>query len=203
MRHLCFIGLMGSGKSTVAQLCSQKLQMQCVDSDKLVVEKAGMNIGEIIQTSGEKHFRSLEAEALKEILSNPEKTVVATGGGVVLSAALRKLIKKTSIAIWLKVSPEELHQRITFHKENEAAGSAGSTGSVKQENRPVIQQAMEQDEGDGTQILAALKKMEAERESLYRETADFILDGDTIAQAKLADMAVSYFAYRTGEESEK
>lgn len=77
-------GMPGSGKSTIGRLLSKMLSRTFVDTDELIVKKAGMEIPEIFSRFGEAHFRSLEAKVIAET-SKQTGLVIATGGGAVLS----------------------------------------------------------------------------------------------------------------------
>ena len=82
MKNVVLIGMPGSGKSTVGKLLSQKTGMEFIDTDSLIVKKAGMEIPEIFAKHGEEYFRELETEVLKEVGVLTGK-IIATGGGVV------------------------------------------------------------------------------------------------------------------------
>ncbi len=81
--NIVLTGMPGSGKSTIGKLLAEKLNMTFVDSDEKIVETAGMSIPDIFRLKGEKAFRDMEEQVIKE-LSLLQNTVIATGGGVVL-----------------------------------------------------------------------------------------------------------------------
>lgn len=81
--NIVLTGMPGSGKSTIGKLLAEKLNMNFVDSDEKIVETAGMSIPDIFRLKGEKVFRDMEEEVIKE-LSLLQNTVIATGGGAVL-----------------------------------------------------------------------------------------------------------------------
>jgi shikimate kinase len=147
--HLVFVGLMGTGKSTVARLAAERLHRPFVDSDDLVESRAGRTVREIWRCAGEAAFRRLEAEALAEVLQQAEPVVIAAAGGVVLSAENRAaLIAARARVVWLHAPVATLVQRV---------GHGG--------HRPLLD-----DDPQG-----ALGAMAAEREALYREVADISL----------------------------
>ncbi len=82
-QNIVLIGMPASGKSTVGGLLSQRLHRELIDTDALLVEKAGLSIPEIFKRHGEAAFRSLESEIVREI-SAKTGVVIATGGGVPL-----------------------------------------------------------------------------------------------------------------------
>ena len=89
---LAIVGYMGSGKSTLGRLLARALCLEFVDLDRAVVKKAGKGIPEIFAEQGEKHFRDLEHEALRDALRGKSPTLVACGGGVVVSPENRYLL---------------------------------------------------------------------------------------------------------------
>ena len=83
MRNLIFVGLPGSGKSTVGRLCAKALNLPFVDADKFLEQREGRSVADIFASSGEGYFRDLESRVLAE-LCRREGIVLATGGGAVL-----------------------------------------------------------------------------------------------------------------------
>ena len=81
--NIVLIGMPACGKSTVGKLLSESLGRDFIDTDKLIEENAGMTIPEIFEKFGEKKFRELETEAIKEVAS-VNRAVIATGGGAIL-----------------------------------------------------------------------------------------------------------------------
>ena len=81
--NVVLIGMPASGKSTVGALLAKKLSRPLIDTDKLIEERAQMTISEIFERFGEKKFRELETEAIKEA-SAQNGSVISTGGGAVL-----------------------------------------------------------------------------------------------------------------------
>ena len=82
MRNLIFVGLPGSGKSTVGRLCAKALNLPFVDADKFLEQREGRSVADIFASSGEGYFRDLESRVLAE-LCRREGMVLATGGGAV------------------------------------------------------------------------------------------------------------------------
>lgn len=80
--NLILVGMPGCGKSTVGELLAEKLGRELIDTDAMIVEKAGMPIPEIFSRFGEEHFRAIEHECVCEASKQSGK-IIATGGGVV------------------------------------------------------------------------------------------------------------------------
>lgn len=81
--NIVLVGMPGSGKSTVGAILSKKFGKELIDTDVLIVKKAGMEITEIFEKYGEKHFRDIESEVIRDIASDTG-IIIATGGGAVL-----------------------------------------------------------------------------------------------------------------------
>jgi shikimate kinase len=151
---IVLVGLMGTGKSTVAWDLSKHYQVPCLDTDKLVEQRVGRSVREIFDESGEHFFREIESEVLRECIHSPGGAVIAAAGGVVLADVNRELMKnardqgKVTI-VWLHAPPELLALR-----------------TMKGSHRPALD----------TDRLAVLQKMFTQREPLYKEVSDVLID---------------------------
>jgi shikimate kinase len=101
---------MGTGKSAVGPLAARALGYTYVDLDREIEQAAGMSVPKIFAEKGEPAFRALESEALERI-STRDGCVVATGGGVVLSRANRRLMARTGHVVCLTASPAAIVRR--------------------------------------------------------------------------------------------
>ena len=72
-KNLVFLGMMGSGKSSIGNLVSKKLNLPFIDIDDLIVKDAGMSISEIFAKKGEDYFRTLEEQITLKSLENINK----------------------------------------------------------------------------------------------------------------------------------
>lgn len=142
-----FVGMMGSGKSTVSKIFAEKTNYPFIDLDILIQEKAKKSIQEIFEGDGEKLFRKLESETL-EALSG-EDAVIACGGGIVLKESNLKQLKSGTV-VYLKASIPKLIHRLE-----------------KVNNRPLIK---------GKNIEDELLSILGERGRLYTEAANIIID---------------------------
>ena len=142
-----FVGMMGSGKSTVSKIFAEKTNYPFIDLDILIQEKAKKSIQEIFEGDGEKLFRELESETL-EALSG-EDAVIACGGGIVLKESNLKQLKSGTV-VYLKASIPKLIHRLE-----------------KVNNRPLIK---------GKNIEDKLLSILDERGRLYTEAANIIIN---------------------------
>ena len=159
-RHFVLVGPMGSGKSAIGPLLAARLGRACVDVDARIQAQAGMTIAAIFAAEGEAGFRVRESRALADALLASAQ-VITTGGGAVLDAGNRAAMRSAGVVVYLQVDPPQQLRRV-----------AGDTG------RPLLAVA------DRGQRLAELQ---AQREPLYRETADVVFDTTAHTPESAAD----------------
>ncbi len=106
-RNIVLIGMASSGKSTVGNLLSKRLGRPFYDTDKLIVERSGMEIAEIFDKYGEGRFREMEREVVNEI-AKESGAVIATGGGVPLFTENVEKLRLNGKLYWLDRSPDLL-----------------------------------------------------------------------------------------------
>ena len=109
--HIFIIGMMGSGKSTIAPLLSDKLKIPYIDIDQDLEEILNCNMVDIFKQYSEERFRILESRYFLEHIKN-SSTIYSTGGGIVLDKQNRNALKKTGITVFLKASIQTLYNRI-------------------------------------------------------------------------------------------
>ena len=147
-RHIFIIGMMGSGKSTIAPLLSDKLKIPYVDIDQDLMEILSLNIEEIFNYS-EKKFRLLESTYFLEHIKN-SPTIYATGGGIVLDKKNRGVLKNIGYTVLLKASVPILNDRV-------------NTDNIK---RPLLKNK------------STLEKLWNQRKKYYRDCSDVVIDTD-------------------------
>lgn len=137
---------MGAGKTTVGRMTAGILGVEFLDADDLVEAHAGQSIPEIFAQRGELWFRRTEEDLIREHLT-AEPGVVSLGGGALSSKRTRALLGRDAWVAWLRVDPEEAWRRV--------GGAAGRP--LAQDHERFVRRA-------------------GEREHVYREAADVILD---------------------------
>ena len=110
-RAICLIGMMGSGKNSVANSLGATLGEEVVDLDQLIEDEAGMTISKLIEQKGEQTFRDLESSCLEKVLENPPR-ILSCGGGILLSEFRQKIIREKTLPVWLWASIPELSKRL-------------------------------------------------------------------------------------------
>ena len=106
------IGFMGAGKTTISFL----LDEDYVDMDAVIVDCIGMPIADFFEKEGEARFREIESQVLAELIASDR--VIATGGGIVTSAANRALLAENPETIYLKADFDTLYNRIQKDTKN-------------------------------------------------------------------------------------
>ena len=105
--NLVLVGMPGCGKTTVGRALARLSGKPFVDLDEEIVRRADKPIPEIFRTEGEEAFRALEAQALTEICAQSGQ-VIATGGGAVLRAENRDIMRRAGRVYFLRRALEEL-----------------------------------------------------------------------------------------------
>ena len=131
-KNLVFLGMMGSGKSSIGNLVSKKLSFPFIDIDNLIVEVAGMNISKIFEKKGENYFRNLEEKITLKYLKKT-KIVISLGGGGFINNKIRKEILDNHFSFWLNWGESILLKRIKDSKKRPLAFK-----STEQEIRKII-----------------------------------------------------------------
>jgi shikimate kinase len=111
IKNLVFLGMMGSGKSSIGHLVSKKLNLVFIDIDNLIEEEAGMSVAEIFEKKGEDYFRILEEKTtLKNLKKNSQ--VISLGGGGFVNDKIRKEVLSNHFSFWLNWDESVLLNRI-------------------------------------------------------------------------------------------
>lgn len=106
-------GMRGSGKTTVGRILAENLKAPFVDLDHLLCQDACQDIDAIVRTSGWATFRQLESQTLQKAARQlGSHGVCATGGGIVLAAENRRLMRDSGAVVLLAPPIEVLHQRL-------------------------------------------------------------------------------------------
>ncbi len=110
MKNIVLIGMPGSGKSTLGVLLAKALGYSFVDTDLIISQKANKTLQKILDTDGLDFFLELEEEVGSEL--ECKKTVVATGGSMVMSEKAMANLKSNSIVVYIDVPFEEIKRRV-------------------------------------------------------------------------------------------
>lgn len=156
--NIFLVGLMGAGKTSIGRMLARRMNKDFLDADTEVEKVTGVKIPVIFEIEGESGFRARE-EKMIEQLTAMDGIVLATGGGAVISPANRALLKGRGRVIYLRAAPEDLWKR-----------------TRRDRNRPLLQTA---------DPLGKLRQLHEQRDPLYREVADLIVDTGSQSVAHL------------------
>ncbi|WP_342551969.1 shikimate kinase [Paenibacillus sp. FSL R7-0652] len=111
-KNIILIGMMGTGKSTVADMLSRELGYTLIDVDAAVEQEEGCTIPELFSSKGETYFRDAESRMLCSMLEN-DSQVIATGGGVVLRMENCEAMAANGWVVALTADPEVIVERVS------------------------------------------------------------------------------------------
>lgn len=114
---ISLVGYMGSGKSHISKILSDKINFKLIDLDKEISRRNKLTIPEIFEKKGEIYFRKLERETLEEILATQENIVLSLGGGTPVYYNNMEIINNNSASVFLRASITTLAERISKQKE--------------------------------------------------------------------------------------
>ena len=157
--NLILIGPMGSGKTCIGKRLAERFGLRAVDADRELELRAGARIAQIFEHEGEAGFRVRESAVLAELLSG-DGLLLSTGGGAVLAADNRRLLRERGFVVHLQVSVEQQLERLALDR-----------------SRPLLAR------GDREQVL---RELALARAPLYAETADLAFDTGAAGAAEAA-----------------
>lgn len=156
--HIVLVGMMGAGKTTVGRALAERRNWDFLDSDAQVEARAGKSVAAIWSADGEQGFRALESTVLTEALAAERPAVIAAAGGTVLDPVNLERLRAHRPVVWLRADPATLATRL-----------GDGTG------RPLLG-------ASPSEVLGALA---IEREPLYAEVADVVIDVDDLETAEV------------------
>jgi shikimate kinase len=152
----------GAGKSTAGRHLAHSLNVPFLDADTEIERRIGGSIRSFFEREGEAAFRELEAEVVAELAQSPQQIVLATGGGAVLRPVNRDALRAHTTVVYLRATPEELFRRLRHDTQ-----------------RPLLQVA---------DPLRKLRELFRDRDPLYRETAQFVIETGRPSVTNLVNM---------------
>lgn len=160
-RAVVLVGPMAAGKTSLGKRLAKSLGVPFVDSDAKIVQRHGP-ITQIFETQGETKFREIEADVIAKELEKREPKILALGGGAVLTAATRELLREHPV-ILLMTTETAVQKTANLSK------------------RPLLKQ----DPGAWSRILK-------ERQHLYEEVADTVFQTDRLSHEKLTRLSKAW-----------
>ncbi len=148
---ILLVGMMGAGKTTVGAALAADLGWRFVDTDEQIEARSGRSVPDLWSLVGEEAFRAEEAEVVAQVIAHPSPAVVSLGGGAVLHAASRDVIRHAGRVVWLRAQVATLVDRV-----------GGG------DDRPLLRHNPH----------AALGRIDVERRAVYEQLADAVVDVD-------------------------
>lgn len=147
------VGARGCGKTTTGEALASTLGFQFTDTDRWLLQTTRMSVAEMVEQDGWPGFRRRESEALHAVTA--PRTVIATGGGMVLAEANRQYMRDNGIVIYLRAPADVLAQRLeAFPEEGQ---------------RPTL---------TGKGITEEIVDVLAARDALYNQVAHHVINAD-------------------------
>ena len=153
--NLFLIGYRCTGKTNVGEVLARQLSWRFLDTDRMVVESAGVSIVRMVADHGWPFFREQERQALASACAG-DRQVAATGGGIVLDERNVAKMKQSGKIVWLTANPKTIEARMR--------GDDATEG-----NRPSL---------TGQGRLEEITSVLSERIPLYEKAAELVIDTD-------------------------
>ena len=118
--NIVFLGMMGSGKTSIGSIVSRRLNLNFFDIDQAIENNQNMKVAKIFEIKGENFFREIEKKITLDILRN-KKGVIALGGGAFMNKIIKKEILKNHLSFWLNWDNDTLINRIKNSKKRPLA----------------------------------------------------------------------------------
>ena len=163
-RVVALIGMPGGGKSTVGRLLAKRLGWAFADVDQSIEDRSGCTVTELFEQRGEPAFRDFEAGLLAELIQQGP-SVVATGGGSILRAESRELLKAATVPVYLHAPLDQLWRRVR-----------------RNSRRPLL---------EVSDPFGRLQQLLVERHPLYCEVAQFTVETGSPSMAAVVDSIVA------------
>ena len=163
-RNIFLVGPMGAGKSTIGRHLADELHLDFFDSDQEIERRTGADIAWIFDLEGEDGFRKREENVIND-LTDKQGIVLATGGGSIVTKAVRNRLSARGIVVYIQTTIDKQVAR-----------------TQRDKRRPLLQNE------DPEQVLRDLAEM---RNPLYEEVADYIVDTDDQSARAVANQIIS------------
>lgn len=159
--NIVLIGFMGSGKSTIGRLLAKENEAYFLDTDSMIESLEGKSIVDIFNDRGEAYFRTLENQTVRWLKTNVQNAIISAGGGMLVYC---EELKEVGKIIYLDVPFEVIQSRMN---------------SKELDKRPLFKDAIE------------AEKIYNERDAVYRERADILIDASSDIQTVLSMLRVA------------
>jgi shikimate kinase len=114
--NIVLVGYRGAGKTSIAKILAERLKWPLISTDAEIVKKAGLSVPEIIQKRGWDYFRDVESQICQRV-GKKDRTVIDTGGGVVLRKENVAALRERGRVFWLTAEVPTIMERIKHSKD--------------------------------------------------------------------------------------
>ena len=163
-RNIFLVGPMGAGKSTIGRHLADELHLEFFDSDQEIERRSGADITWIFDLEGEDGFRKREENVIND-LTDKQGIVLATGGGSIMTKAVRNRLSARGIVVYLQTTIDKQVAR-----------------TQRDKRRPLLQK------DDPEKVLRELAEL---RNPLYEEVADYVVETDDQSAGAVANQIIS------------
>ena len=118
--NIVFLGMMGSGKTSIGSIVSRRLNLNFFDIDQVIEKNQDMKVAKIFETQGENFFREIEKKITLDTLRN-KKGVIALGGGAFMNKIIKKEVLENHLSFWLNWDNDTIINRIKNSKKRPLA----------------------------------------------------------------------------------
>lgn len=150
--NIILIGFMGAGKTSVGKHLADKIGYDFRDTDQMIEESQHQTIAHLFDSKGEKYFREMETEIMKELTNTLEGTVLSTGGGLPLKEINQTLLRQLGTVIYLSSTKETTLERV-----------------AKDGTRPILA---------SDDIESRIEQLLKERVPIYKKAAHIVIETD-------------------------
>lgn len=162
-KTIYLVGARAAGKTTMGRLLAEKLNFSFIDTDVYLLESTKRTVAEIVEKEGWEGFRIRESQVLKEVTK--PRSVIATGGGMVLADHNRQFMREMGIVFFLSAPAQVLAARLM--KDPNIA------------QRPSL---------TGLSITDEMEKVLSDRHHLYMDSASHVVNVDCEEMKILSQM---------------
>lgn len=163
-RNVFLVGPMGAGKSTIGRHLADELHLEFFDSDQEIERRTGADIAWIFDLEGEEGFRKREETVIHD-LTDKQGIVLATGGGSIVSKAVRNRLSARGIVVYLQTTIDKQVAR-----------------TQRDKRRPLLQ-------NDDPETV--LRNLAEDRNPLYEEVADYVVETDEQSARAVANQIIN------------
>jgi len=160
---VALLGLRGAGKTAIGRRLATRLGLPFFELDGLVEEAAGLSLADVFRVHGEDYYRRLEADALRRWLTEHDRGVLATGGGIVGNDDAFRVLREHATTVWVRARPEDHWNRVV--RQGDRRPMAGRPAAqeelrrILESRRPLYARARFQIDTSGLDVAECVRRL--------------------------------------------